>query len=367
MPILKKAIVQNWRNIELQELEFSPNINCICGNNGEGKTNLLDAVYYLSMTKSAFGASDRFNFRKGTDTFGLSGTYDLENGSTTRISIQSKSGQDKKITRDGKAYPKISAHIGLIPIVMVSPSDTALVSEGGEERRRFVSGVLSQMDAVHLSDLQKYQKTLLSRNSLLKSQRIDDTVLESIDYTLGKLAAGICSTRTAFIDGLRPLVQKYYNELSSGKEDVDIIYKSDMQKGNLADLLARNIERDKLLGYTGVGAQRDDFIFLMNGDPIRKVGSQGQQKSFLVALKFAQYELMKGEYGFPPILLLDDLFDKLDFQRTENLLQMVSGEDFGQIFLSDTNKTRLQDIIDKLTVQSCYYEVKGGIFNNENR
>lgn len=363
MPKLEKAIIQNWRNIALQELEFCPNMNCICGNNGEGKTNLLDAVYYLSMTKSAFSSSDRYNFRKGEKSFSICGTYELEDGGHTKISVSaSETTGEKKVFRDAKQYSKISEHIGLIPIVMVSPGDTSLVSEGSEERRRFFSAVLSQTDRQHLSDLQNYNKMLAQRNALLKRQDYSPDTLDSIDYTMDRYATRIHSSRADFIDKLKPLVQAFYDSLTSSREAVDIIYRSDLEKGTLQEILVGARDKDRLLQYTSAGVHRDEFLFLMNEDPIKKTGSQGQQKCFLVALKFAQYSLMKSIYGFPPILLLDDLFDKLDMQRTEHLLQMVSGSDFGQIFLSDTHKDRLRSIIDKFTMESRYYEVEKGEF-----
>ena len=364
MPRLERIIVRNWRNIELQELDFCPNMNCICGDNGEGKTNLLDAIYYLSLTKSAFSTSDRFNYRSGEKELDICGVYDMERGDIhSKFSIKSSASGEKKILRDGKPYTRLSEHIGLLPIVMVSPNDSVLVSEGSEERRKFVSSVLSQIDREHLVALQNYNRLLAQRNALLKSDKCSDDLLDSIDYNLDRLANSIYRSRTALLDTLRPKVQNFYRQLSAGKEAVDIKYSSDLDKGSLMDLLADSREKDKMLMFTTCGVQRDDFLFLMNDSPIRRTGSQGQQKCFLVALKFAQYELMKSRYGFPPILLLDDLFDKLDVHRTENLLQMVSGEDFGQIFLSDTNKLRVKEIIDKFTAQSCYYEVHNGVFS----
>ncbi len=362
MPILEKVIIQNWRNIELQELAFSPNMNCICGNNGEGKTNLLDAIYYLSMTKSAFGPSDKYNFKRGTSEFALSGSYLMESGANAKFSIKVNTEGEKKMLRNGKAYTKISEHIGCLPIVKVSPSDTALISEGGEERRKFVSGVLSQIDREHLGALQSFNRMLSQRNALLKTDNCKDDILESIDYTLAHYAEKIHSDRKSFTERIKPLVQKYYEMLSDCKEKVDISYQSDLFKGPYMELLKSTRTKDRLFQYTTIGTQRDDFIFMMDGDPIRKIGSQGQQKCFLVALKFAQYELMKEIYGYPPTLLLDDLFDKLDLNRTENLLQMVCGEEFGQIFISDTNKSRLHEIVDKYTAQSMFYEVKNGVF-----
>mgnify|MGYP004507124153 CR=1 FL=1 len=363
MPRLEKIVIQNWRNIELQELEFSPNMNCICSGNGEGKTNLLDAIYYLSMTKSAFSTSDKYNFRKGTSEFAMSGTYDMENGTRTKINIKVTSDGDKKLTRDGKTYAKTSEHIGLLPIVMVSPSDGALVSEGSELRRKFVSSVLSQLKKEHLSALQKYNRMLSQRNALLKSDKCTDELLDSIDYTLNYLAESISKDRASLTEKLRPRIQTFYNELASCKENIDIQYISDAQKAPLIELLSESRKKDRLLGFTSCGIQRDDFLFIMNDAPIRKIGSQGQQKCFLVALKFAQYAIMKDIYGYAPMLLLDDLFDKLDTQRTENLLQMVSGEDFGQIFLSDTNTERIKEILDKFTCESSYYKVSQGEFH----
>ena len=362
MPILEKAVVQNWRNIELQELEFSPNVNCISGNNGEGKTNLLDAVHCLSMTKSAFGASDRWNYRHGTDFYAISGTYRMHEGQQARFSIRCSAGEDKKVARDGKAYSRISDHIGVLPIVMVSPGDIALVSEGSEERRRLVNAVLSQMDKEYLSDVQRYTRLLNNRNALLKSGRCEESVMETIDWRMDSLAGNIYSKRAAFARQLEPVVARFYAQLSGGAESVSLSYRSELSEASLLELLKGAAAKDRQLGYTSCGVQRDEFLFTMDGDPIRKVGSQGQQKSFLVALKFAQYELMKAAYGFPPALLLDDLFDKLDMDRTGKLLKMVASDESGQIFISDTDPGRLQEIISDITQETTYYQAKGGVF-----
>lgn len=362
MPYLEKIVIQDFRNIVLQEISFSRNINCVSGNNGEGKTNLLDAIHYLSMTKSAFGTSDKYNYRHGTKAFAISGTYEMPSGQISRISIRSAEGSDKKIVRDDKQYAKASDHIGLLPVVMVSPSDTALVSESGDERRRFTNAVLSQMDREFLSDMQKYGKLLAQRNALLKSDRIDEALLDAIDANMDLFASRIYERRKAFIEELEPVVQEYYDRLSSGHESVSIEYRSDLSRGSLLDTLRQTRGRDAALRFTGAGIQRDDFIFNMDGHPIRRCGSQGQQKSFLVSLKFAQYEIMKKAYGYPPTLLLDDLFDKLDMDRTSNLLKMVSGSDFGQIFITDSNKVRLKGIVDGITEDRIYLEAAGGAF-----
>ncbi len=364
MPVLKKIVVRNWRNIDLQELEFSPNLNCLSGGNGEGKTNLLDAVYYLSMTKSAFGASDKFNYARGTSFFELAGTYDMHDGLQARFGIRTAEGEEKKVTRDGKAYVKISDHIGVLPIVMVCPGDSSLVSDSSEERRRFSNAVLSQIDREFLSDMQRYSKLLQTRNVVLKGGA-DDGILETIDTRLAEFGTRIYKKRQAFVQDIEPQVGKFYELLSGGRETVGIRYRSDIDKAPLYDLLRENLAKDRLLGFTSCGIQRDDLIFTMDGDPIRKIGSQGQQKSFLISLKFAQYEIMKQKYGFAPMLLLDDLFDKLDFERTQNLLKMVAGEDFGQIFITDTDKTRLETIIAGITEESTFYQTSGGVFTRQ--
>ena len=362
MPILEKITVADFRNIRLQELEFSPNLNCISGNNGEGKTNLLDAIYYLSMTKSAFSATDRYNFRYGTSSFSICGTYLMPNSLESRFSIQVDLTGEKKVRRDDKPYGKVSSHIGVLPVVMVSPEDISLISESGEERRRFVNSVLSQMDREYLVSLQQYNRLLQQRNRMLKDLQTDRDLLSVFDSRLQAYAEPVHKARKKFTDDIRPVISEYYRMLSGGSEQVDVRYRSDLEKGALADLLASSYEKDRMLKYTSAGIQRDDFEFSMNGWPIRKCGSQGQQKSFLVSLKFAQYEIMKRCCGFAPLLLLDDVFDKLDMNRISNLLSMVSGSDFGQIFITDSNKVRMAGIVDRITEDRAYFEVSAGEF-----
>ena len=362
MAILKKLVVQDYRNIGLAELEFSANINCISGGNGEGKTNLMDAVWYLSMTKSAFRSTERDNFRYGTDAFSLSGVYDMGNSLSSRFSIRVSAGGDKKLKRDDKPYPRISEHIGELPVVMVSPDDVSLVSDSGEDRRRFLNMVLSQMDKEYLSDVQQYNRLLCQRNSVLKFSSPDASLLEIMDSRMEVYASRIYERRNEFISALSPVVEKYYHMLSGGKESVCINYRSDLEKGALTQILSRLRGRDMALGYTSAGPQRDDMVFMMDGHPMKRCGSQGQQKSFLVSLKFAQYELMKSGFGVPPMLLLDDVFDKLDMSRTANLLSMVAGNDFGQIFITDSNKVRLEGIVDGITEDRAYFETVNGSF-----
>lgn len=366
MPTLKKIVIQNFRNIELQEVEFSPNINCISGGNGEGKTNLLDAIWYMSMTKSAFSTGDRFNFRYGSSSFSIMGEYAMPGGISSRFGIQVDSGGEKKLRRDDKPYPRISEHIGVLPIVMVSPADSAMVSESGEERRKFVNSVLSQMDKEYLNLVQQYNRLLLQRNKLLKAGIVDEDLLSTFDYRLDSLATPIYEKRAAFCKELVPVVRRYYAEISGGREEVGIEYSSDLSKGGLADILKAHRVKDNVFHFTTAGIQRDDFVFTMNGHPIRRCGSQGQQKSFLVAVKFAQYEVMKSSYGFPPMMLLDDLFDKLDLQRVSNLLSLVADREFGQIFITDSNKVRTEGIVDKITSDRLYIETAGGVFTKVN-
>lgn len=370
MPQLTKIVIQDFRNIGLQELYFSRKINCISGGNGEGKTNLLDAIWYLSMTKGNITAPESYNFKFGTNSFGLSGLYLMENGRETHIGIHvsknADSSVEKKISRDDKIYKRNSEHIGLLPVVMVSPSDSAMISESGDGRRKFSNSVLSQMDVNFLSDIQQYNRYLLQRNKLLKDGVRDSYLLDTLDEGLDRYGSRIFESRLSFSEKIAPSVSEYYKAVSGGKESIGIEYKSCCQKGKLSDILLQSRNQDMALKFTSSGIQRDDFIFTMNGHAIRHCGSQGQQKSFLVALKFAQYDLMSKSYGFPPILLLDDLFDKLDVTRVSNLLSMVASSEFGQIFLTDSNKTRIRGVVNGVTEDSAFYIAGGGAFNKEN-
>lgn len=361
MPSLKKIVVQDFRNISFQELSFSPNVNCISGNNGEGKTNLLDAIYYLSMTKSAFSAPDAANFRYGTAGFTLGGTYAMENGLESRFALQ-VTREGKKLVRDDKPYSRMGEHIGVLPLVMVSPGDIALVSESGEERRRLSNAVLSQMDREYLAAIQAYGRLLAQRNKILKDPLPDASLLSVLDERMAAPAAAVHAARTRLATDLQPVVAEYYKLISGGGEEVAIEYKSDLFNGSLPDVFAAHRKQDFRLRYTASGIQRDDFLFTMNGHPIRRAGSQGQQKSFLVSLKFAQYEVMKRSYGFAPMLLLDDVFDKLDLKRIANLIGMVAGQDFGQIFITDTDAARLSGIVDRITEDRAYFTASAGTF-----
>ena len=350
MPVLKKIVVQDFRNIAFQELSFSPNVNCISGNNGEGKTNLLDAVYYLSMTKSSFPTPDRYNWRYGTDGFTLGGTYRMDGGLESRFSIK-VTGEGKKLVRDDKAYPRISEHIGILPVVMVSPGDISLVSDSGEERRRFANGVLSQMDRSYLAAVQTYNRLLAQRNRMLKEGTVDWDLMAVFDARMAAAAVPVHEGRKRLCEDLRPVIQSYYGLISGGGEEVSIDYRSDLSRGSLEEILQEHRDRDLALRFTTAGLQRDDFLF-----------TQGQQKSFLVSLKFAQYDIMREGFGYAPILLLDDVFDKLDMNRIGNLIGMVAGSGFGQIFITDSNKVRLSGIVDRITDDRAYFDTAGGVF-----
>lgn len=359
---LKRLIVSNFKNIGSADLTFSPNINCIYGDNGEGKTNLLDAVNYLSMTKSFLQTSDRFTYTYGQDEAALCGFYQREDYED-KIAVSVKQGGEKTVKKNDKTYQKISDHIGHIPIVVISPSDTSLIHDSGEERRRFMNMVLSQTDPLYLRAIQSYNRVLQQRNKILKGDTaVPKILLEAFSAQLNRDASYIYSCRGKLAQELDSLTGEFYKQLSDGKESVSLRYTSDLHKGSMAELLDSSYDRDTVLKYTSVGIQRDDYEFLMNDYPLKKCASQGQQKSFLISLKLAQLEMMKQQRGFSPILLLDDLFDKLDMKRVECLINMVSQEGFGQLFITDSNKVRVSELVRKIDSQSRFYSVTGGKF-----
>ena len=361
---LRKIYVNNFKNIEETQLEFSRKINCISGNNGEGKTNLLDAIYYLSMTKSFFSSTDAYTFTFGLDSAAVNGTYVLDDNTEDSISIGLKREGEKVVKKNGKSYKKISEHIGLYPIVMVSPADTSLINGSGEERRKFLTLILSQIDKEYLRRMQSYNQLLLQRNKLLKMGSISWDLLETIDMQMSIHADYIYRKRDELCRNLEEKVYGYYAALSGNKEEVKLQYISDLQEGSLEDLLASNREKDTFLKFTSQGIHKDDVDFTLNGMPLKKCGSQGQQKSFLVALKLAQFDIMKQLHGVAPILLLDDVFDKLDMQRVEYLLSLVAGDHFGQIFISDSNKVRMASIVERFTNECRSFDVAGGVYTS---
>ncbi len=357
---LKKIILADFKNIETAQAEFSPKFNCITGDNGSGKTNLLDAIWCLSMTKSFFQLTDRQIVRHDREAAAVNGTF-IDSGSnshTVALSVRGKG--DKLLKYDGKSCRRLSDHIGRIPTVMVSPSDSSLVSEGGEARRRFLNCILSQTDSAYLRSLIAYNKLLLQRNSLLKDEYVQRDLLDTVTVQMDAHATRIYRARRKLCGDLLPLLSRYYGRISGGAEAVSMKYRSDLDEATFLMSAANDFERDRLLKFTLRGIHRDEVDFLLDGYSIRRFGSQGQQKSFLTALKLAQFSLMRDSYGFPPILLLDDLFDRLDSKRVEALLELVSDESFGQIFITDSNKVRIGSTIDRLGADSVFLTVRGG-------
>lgn len=361
---LKRISVNNFKNIGDAQLEFSRKINCISGNNGEGKTNLLDAIYYLSMTKSFFSSTDAYTFKFGENAAALNGTYVLDDNTEDVISLGVKKDGEKIVKKNSKVYKRISEHIGRYPIVMVSPADTVLVNGSGEERRKFLTLILSQIDKEYLKMMQQYNQMLLQRNKLLKEDQICWELVETIDFRMSICADYIYRKRCELCRLLEDKVYSYYASLSSGKEQVKLQYISDLHGGNLEGLLFEDRNKDAALKFTSRGVHKDDIEFTLNDMPLKKCGSQGQQKSFLIALKLAQFDIMKQLHGVAPILLLDDVFDKLDMQRVEYLLSLVAGDHFGQIFISDSNKVRMASIVERFTNECRSYEVISGNYTS---
>ncbi len=365
---LKSVKIYNFKNIASQELLFSPKLNCITGNNGEGKTNLLDSIHYLCMTKSYFNSSDHYSLRSGENEFSLNGEFVCNDATTENIQISLKS-SEKSVRRNGKTLEKISSHIGRFPVVMISPDDSKLVNGGAESRRRLMNTILCQLDKNYLHAAQRYNTALDNRNRLLKSgSRLSTDILELYDSKLSEEAYYIYSKRAELVNELLPLVGKYYAILSANGESTELKYISSMNKFeeisnlSLKEILADTLQKDITLGYTSTGVHRDDIDFSLNGLPLRQCASQGQQKTFCVSLRLAQYTIMSSIYGLSPILLLDDVFDKLDMSRVEKLLDMVASTDFGQIFISDCNYERTQKLVDTLNRDAFNYRVNNGIF-----
>lgn len=360
---LRRVSVTNFKNIREGQLEFSRKINCISGNNGEGKTNLLDAIYYLSMTKSFFSSTDTYTFTFGEEDAALNGSYVLDDNTEDVISIGIKREGEKTVKKNSKVYKRISEHIGRYPIVMVSPADTVLVNGSGEERRKFLTLILSQIDKEYLKMMQQYNQMLLQRNKLLKEDYICWELVETIDFRMSICADYIYNKRCELCRLLEDKVYRYYTSLSLGKEGVKLQYISDLHEGKLEEILLKDHNKDAALKFTSRGVHKDDIEFTLNNMPLKKCGSQGQQKSFLIALKLAQFDIMKQLHGVTPILLLDDVFDKLDMQRVEYLLSLVAGDSFGQIFISDSNKVRMESIVERFTNECRSFEVTAGKFS----
>ncbi len=351
---LQKITLVNFKNFESQTFDFEDKINCFVGNNGVGKTNVLDAIYYLSFAKSYFNPVAVQNIRHQQDFFMIQGEYQLAEKLDTVI-CSLKRGNKKVLKRNGKAYEKFSDHIGYLPLVIISPADRDLIIEGSDTRRKFVDNVISQSDKNYLLTILKYNKVLAQRNSLLKyfaaNRTFDAINLKVYDEQLLNYGTVIFEKRTAFLEAFIPIFKKRYEAISNSKEQVNMYYKTQLQDEDLLKLFEKNLERDRVLQYTSVGVHKDDLTFEIDGYPVKKFGSQGQQKSFLIALKLAQFDFIKSQSNVKPILLLDDIFDKLDDSRVEQLIGLVNNDHFGQLFISDTHEERTEEVV-KRTQQS---------------
>ncbi len=349
--ILDKLSLLNYKNFESQTFEFDPKINCFVGLNGVGKTNVLDAIYHLSFGKSYFNPITLQNIKHGTEFFVIEGHYQKEN-ETEKIVVSAKKGQKKMIKRNSKAYEKFSDHIGFLPLVIISPSDRDLIIEGSDTRRKFMDGVIAQGDPKYLQSLIAYNKVLTQRNSLLKyfavNQTYNQDTLDIYNQQLHSYGSVLFEKRSAFLDQFQPIFQARHRSISNGNETVDLIYQSQLFEDELLPLLEANKAKDRITQYTNFGIHKDDLVFEIEGHPIKKFGSQGQQKSFLIALKLAQFDFMKARSNVNPILLLDDIFDKLDEERVAQIITLVDNENFGQLFISDTHAERTENVIKKV-------------------
>ena len=341
----------NYKNFESQVFDFDSKINCFVGANGIGKTNALDAIYHLAFGKSYFNPVALQNIKHGEEFFVIDGSF-TKNERKEKIVVSLKRGQKKVIKRNGKAYEKFSEHIGFIPLVIISPADRNLIIEGSDTRRKFIDSVISQSDKSYLSTLISYNKVLSQRNALLKYFALNSTFNSDTLAVYNEQMTGygneIFKKRDEFLKIFIPIFLQRYNAISLSKESINLKYKSDLFQNDLNELLDQNLNKDKALQYTSVGIHKDDLIFLIDGFPIKKFGSQGQQKSFLIALKLAHFDFIKQQSGVSPILLLDDIFDKLDENRVSQIISLVDNDHFGQIFISDTHADRTENIVKQI-------------------
>ncbi|MCT4615297.1 MAG: DNA replication/repair protein RecF [Marinifilaceae bacterium] len=362
--LLDKLSLINYKNIKELELDFSPKINCIIGNNGVGKTNLLDSIYYLSFCKSYFSSTDTTNINHDEKFMVLEGIY-KKNDKTELLNCGVKRGQKKVFKRNKKEYKKLIDHIGLFPLVMISPSDDRLITDGSEERRKYMDGVISQYDRMYLENLIKYNRVLQQRNKLLKNFAangyFDADSLEVYDLQLMEYGNKIFDKRKEFLDKLIPVFQYYYTFISGDKELVSLEYKSQLFEFGFDSLLQNARMKDQFAQYTTVGIHKDDLLLKLGNYNIKKMGSQGQKKTFLIALKMAQFEFLKELSAIKPILLLDDIFDKLDASRVEAIVKLVSEERFGQIFISDTNRDHLDSILKNISMEYKLFYIDNNI------
>ncbi len=360
---LQKLSLLNFKNYEEAELSFSEDVNAFVGGNGEGKTNILDAVHYLSMCKSYFNPIDIQNVKHNTDFFLVQGTFAL-GGMEEHIYCGLKRNQRKIFKHNQKEYERFADHIGLLPVVMISPTDTGLITEGSEERRKFIDSIISQFDKHYLDDLIQYNKIVSHRNALLKqfaqTRKFDEASIEIWDEQLIPLAEKIYEKRLDFVNKFLPIFREYYLFISFGREQVSVHYESHLHKGNFSDVLKAALEKDRIMQFTTVGIHKDELVFTIEDHPVKRFASQGQQKSFLIALKLAQFDFIKEIKGMKPVLLLDDIFDKLDDRRVKRLMELVSKDNFGQIFITDAHPERVKKVFEEIDVPIKTFTVKNG-------
>lgn len=358
--LIQSIRLNNFKNHAFRQFDFSPQINCFVGNNGVGKTNILDALYYLSVGKSFLGNTDQNNILQGEEFFNIEAVV-ADDEKENIIKVQQPLNSKKIIKKNDKSYERLADHIGFLPSVIISPYDNNLISDSGEARRRFLDGMISQTDTEYLFHIIQYQKTIQQRNALLKAfqknRYFDADSLDIYQHHLIKSGNIIHEKRKTFNVKFSPIVQKFYKLISDGKEDIEINYQSDLSEQDFEAILIQNLEKDRILTYTSRGTHKDDLIFLMRQFPLKKTGSQGQQKTFLISLKLAQMQMIKDITGKSPILLLDDIFDKLDDNRVSQLIALVNKENFGQIFITDTHKDRTQSIVQRINEESRIFEL----------
>ena len=360
--ILKRISILNYRNLQQVDLHFSDKLNCLLGQNGMGKTNLLDAIYYLSFCKSAGNPIDSQNIFHEADFFMIQGFYEKADGSKEEVYAGIKRRQKKQFKRNKKEYQRLSEHIGLIPLVMISPDDQTLILGGSEERRRFMDVVISQYDKEYLDALIRYNKALTQRNVLLKSETpVDEEVFFAWEEMMAATGETVYRKRQAFIEEFIPIFQKYYSFISGDQEQVELAYTSHAQEGSLMEQFATLREREKIIGFSIHGIHKDELEMQLGGFPIKREGSQGQNKTYLVALKLAQFDFLKRTSRMKPLLLLDDIFDRLDAQRVERILKLVGSDDFGQIFITDTNRENMDYILHKVGGDYRLFSVADGV------
>lgn len=364
---LKNITLLNFKNYADASISFSKTVNAFVGDNGAGKTNLLDAIHYLCLCKGYFNPIDSQQIKTGEDLFLIQGDFERKE-KNEKITCGVKRNQKKQFKRNKKEYDKLANHIGLFPLVMISPYDTNIIMEGSEERRRFMDNVISQTDTHYLDELILYNRHLLNRNALLKqiavTRSYDPTLLEIYNDQLVQSGDKIYAKRKQFMADFIPLFDHYYQFITEDKEQVSLQYQSQLSDTPFEKLLLQSIEKDKVLERTTTGIHKDELVFTITEMPLKKFGSQGQQKSFLIALKLAQYAYLQKYKGFKPLLLLDDIFDKLDDRRLHKLMQMVSHHDFGQIFITDTGRERVQAVFQKIEVPITLFEVTEGAIHH---